>query len=64
MNNLLCQLRQKVEIYSQEKVKQVQVEAGVPSQTKMGEEGSVRVCVLNTDTFSLLLTTKFEDTGS
>jgi len=44
--------------------KQVQVKAGAPSHTKMGEEGSVKVCVLNADTFSLLLPTKFENTGS
>ena len=64
MNSLLCHLRQKVEIYSREMVKQVQVEAGVPSHTKMGEEGSVKVYVLNAGTFSLLLPTKFENTGS
>lgn len=53
-----------MEIYSLEMVKQVQVEAGVPSHTKMGEEGSVKVYVLNAGTFSLLLPTKFENTGS
>ena len=47
-----------MEIYSLEMVKQVQVEAGVPSHTKMGEEGSVKVYVLNAGTFSLLLPTR------